>query len=463
MNRTLLLFVVDFLFLNLIALTRWEKSEPAHPHAPPINEISANTTSKDNDLVEAMRQSLTEEQLSRQALEQKLSSDDSTLASREKSLGQLQSEGQKLTAQLADTQKSQVDLNLKYEAESQENSLTRSQLAALQRELDDKKAEAERQKQALTLLENQQAQARKQIEGLNVAVAVSEHDKAQLAAKATDLEGQVQTERAERAKVEQETTQLAQGVGSLAQNSGELTKEIRDNRPISANVLFNDFLANRVETDFSATKKGLFGNTNTDRETKTVFTTDGKQVYALIEVEDTPFSLREIGADWKRVSVGFVRPPDYKSTGTEIQFLRVDPRVVVVPVDAQQVAALGAKVYPLAADPFKFPEALLISGGGKGYGELGFKLDDAHRGYVKVDNRVMKRLFGDFATSRGDLVFSKTGELLGIMVNSDYCVLLGNFAPTATITAGEDTSSQHTGSIIDALSSRVLQMPPELQ
>lgn len=462
MNRTLLLFIVDFLFLNLIALTRWERAEPARPRQPPVNQISANTVSKDQDLVEAMRQSLAEEQLSRQALEQKLNSADSTLASRERSLGQLQTDSQKLTAQLVDTQKSQADLNLKYQSETQENALSRSQLAQLQRELEDKKAEAERQKQALTVLEQQQADARKQIEGLTVSLAVGQHENQRLTAQASQLENQVQTERTERVKVEQATNQLAEGVGQLAQNSGELTKEIRDNRPISANVLFNDFLANRVQTTFEASHKGLFGSTTKEKDAKTVFTSDGKQVYALIEVEDTPFSLREIGSDWEHISVRFDRPPDYKSTGSQIEFLQVDPRVVVVPVDAAQVAALGAKVYPLAADPLKFPEALLISGGGKGYGELGFKLDAAHPGYVRVDNRLFKRLFGDFATSRGDLVFSKTGELLGIMVNSDYCVLLGDFTPMTTIPAGDD-KDLHTGSMLDTLSGRVMAMPPELQ
>ena len=76
---------------------------------------------------------------------------------------------------------------------------------------------------------------------------------------------------------------------------------------------------------------------------------------------------------------------------------------------------------------------------------------------------LFKRLFGDFATSRGDLVFSKTGELLGIMVNSDYCVLLGNFTPTATITTGDEKQGQRTASLIDSLSARVMQMPVELQ
>jgi len=164
MNKTLLLFIVDFLFLNLIALTRWERAEPARERQPPVNAISANAVSRDQDLVEAMRQSLADEQLARQGLEQKLQSSDSTLAARERSLGQLQADSQKLTAQLVDTQRARADLGIKYEAVTQENSLTRSQLAELQRQLEDKKAEAERQKQALVSLEKQQQDARKQIE-----------------------------------------------------------------------------------------------------------------------------------------------------------------------------------------------------------------------------------------------------------------------------------------------------------
>jgi len=463
MNKTLLLFIVDFLFLNLIALTRWERAEPARPRQPPVNQISANTVSKDQDLVEAMRQSLADEQLARQALEQKLASTGATLSSRERSLGELQSESQKLTVQLVDTQKSQADLNIKYQAETQEAALTRSQLAQLQRELEDAKAEEERRSQAIAALERQKSDALRRVEGLTVAVAVGEREKVQLEEKATELQGEVQAERTERAKVEQATNQLAQGVGELAQNSGELTKEIRDNRPISANVLFNDFLADRVQTSFSASRRGLFGASTKDSETRTVFTTDGRQVYALLEVSDTPFSLSEIGTDWEKITVRFDRPPDYTSSGSEIEFLQKDPRVVVVPVDAQQVAALGAKVYPIAANPFKYPEAVLISGGGKGYGELGFKLDADHKGYVRVDNRLFKRLFGDFAPSRGDLVLSKGGELLGIMVNSDFCALLGDFSPMVTIAAGEEKESQHTGHLLDSIAARVLQMPVELQ
>ena len=111
----------------------------------------------------------------------------------------------------------------------------------------------------------------------------------------------------------------------------------------------------------------------------------------------------------------------------------------------------------------KFPEAVLINGGGKGYGEVGFKLDATKPGFVRVDNRLFKRIFGDFAPSRGDLVFSKTGELLGIMVNSDYCAVLRDFSGSKTIRTGDDIVAQHTGQLLEDLAARVRAMPLELQ
>jgi len=462
MNKTLLLFIVDFLFLNLIALTRWEKAEPVRVTRPPVNELAANAATKDQDLVAVMRQSLTDEQVSRLRLQQQLAAQGAALSTREQSLAQLQAEKSGLASNLAETQKSAAELEQKFTASAQDATLTREQLARLQRELEEKNAEAERQRKALAELEQQRAAEHKQLEGLTVAVRVGEQEKEDLRHEANQLQGQVQTERAERLKVEQATNQLAQGVGQLAQNSGDLTKEIRDNRPISANVLFNDFLANRVQTTFALSRKGLFGEVNRTRTTPTVFTTDGRQVYAVLHVEDTVFSFNEVGPAWERMNISFDRPPDYHSKGEELRFLTIDPRVVVVPVDPSQVAALGAKVYPLAADPFKFPEAVLINSRGKGYGDVGFKLDPDHPGYVRVDNRLFKRIFGDFAPSRGDLVLSKSGELLGVMVNRDYCALLGNFAAMATLRSGI-IEAEHPGSLIDSLSGRVQAMPLDLQ
>jgi len=321
---------------------------------------------------------------------------------------------------------------------------------------------AERQKQQLAQLEQSQAEARQKIENLNVAVKVAEQEKLLLKENAESLKTQVESERQERQQVQATTVQLAQGVGQLAKQSTELTTEIRENRPINANTLFNEFLANRVQTTFTASRASLFGPGNRTKEAKTIFVADGKQVYALLHIDDTPFVLRERSSDLDKLTVSFSKGT-YSSTAPDVRFLSADFRIIAVPVDSNQVKALNVKVYQMALEPFKFPEAVLISNGGSGYGKVAFKLDPEEPNYVRMDNRLMKRLFGDFATSSGDLVLSKTGELLGIMVNHDYCVVINNFLPTKTIRTGENIIEQHTGSTFDELYARLLSRPFKLQ
>ena len=105
----------------------------------------------------------------------------------------------------------------------------------------------------------------------------------------------------------------------------------------------------------------------------------------------------------------------------------------------------------------------MISGGGKGYGEVSFKLDPSQPGFVRVDNRFFKRLFGDFAPSRGDLVLSKTGELLGMMVNSDYCAVLKDFTPLQSVRTGDDIVAQRTGAVLDSFAARARALPLKMQ
>jgi hypothetical protein len=61
------------------------------------------------------------------------------------------------------------------------------------------------------------------------------------------------------------------------------------------------------------------------------------------------------------------------------------------------------------------------------------------------------------------LVFSQTGELLGIMVNSDYCALVKDFTPLETIQTGADVASQQTAPLLDGLGARVRSLPLDLQ
>jgi hypothetical protein len=232
---------------------------------------------------------------------------------------------------------------------------------------------------------------------------------------------------------------------------------------VNANLLFSDYLANRLSAAFTGTRRTFLGSGKRAKETTTVLVTDGRQIYALMHIAETLFPLGESGVQWESLSVQLSRAGSTPAAVGTVQFLAQDPRVVMLPLEVAQATPLGAKVYPLAADPFKFPEAVLIESNGRGYGEVAFKVDPAEPGFVRVDNRLFKRLFGDFSPTRGDLVFSKAGELLGVMVNSDYCAVLKNLAVAKSIRTGPDIKSQATAVLFDELIGRVRALPPKLQ
>ena len=462
MNKTLLLIMCDFMLLNLLALTRWEKAEPSHTQLESSAPRSAaNAPAINADMVELMRVSLEDEKNSRAQLAGQLSTTQGTLTEKEKNLAALQQQKGQLEGALAATQNSAKELEKRYSAASQDAFLSKEQLAKLQRELEERRADAERQQAELARMERQNAEARQRIENLNVAVRVAEQEKQLIAQNLTEAKQQVEVERLERAKVQEQTTQLTQGVTQLAEKSGELRQEIRDNRPINTNVIFSEFLANRVNSLLTARRPGLFSPTVKDKETKTVLVSDGNHVYALMHLSDTPFTLSEVPTDYDQIS-GRLTRGTFSAPITELQFLRLDPRVIVVPVDASLAALMGAKIYQLAKEPFKFPDAVLVRADDGRYGDTPFRIDQSNLDYVKLDNRISTRLFGEIAPKRGDLVFSKTGDLIGIMVNSDFCAVLGNFTAAFTLKTGENPEPK-TSVILGDVQTRLSRLPIKLQ
>ncbi len=465
MNKTLLLIMCDFMLLNLLALTRWEKAEPTHTQLETAAPRSAvNAPAVNADMVELMRISLEDEKASRERLAAQLSSTQGSLSEREKNLAALQQQKGQLESALATTQSGARELEQRFTTTAKEASLSKEELARMQRELEERKAEAERQKAALAQMERQNAEARQRIENLNVAVRVAEQEKQLISQNLAEAKQQVAVERLERVKVQEQTTRLTQGVGQLAEKSGELSKEIRDNRPINPNVIFTDFLANRVQTKITARRPGfltVLSPTVKDRATQTVLVSDGNKIYALMHLSDTPFALSETPPDYDQITGQLIRG-SFNAPMAQLQFLQLDPRVVVVPVDESLVALMGAKVYQLAKEPFKFPEAVLVRADDGRYGETPFHIDQSNAGYVKLDNRIVTRLFGEISPKRGDLVFSKTGEIIGLMVNNDYCAVLGNFTPAYTIKIG-DNPEPKTSVILADIFTRLQRLPFKLQ
>jgi hypothetical protein len=260
-----------------------------------------------------------------------------------------------------------------------------------------------------------------------------------------------------------ENARLAEDFKSLATNSSQLTQEIRENRALAPNNIFNEFVTNRVRLDVSASRSGFLGlGVNKDKYTETVLVTDGTNYFAICHADDTPLTLWDPGTDWD-ILHGTLTSHSAEVPVKSISFDRDDPRVVMFPLTRAEAQQLGCQVYRASADPYKFQDAVLIGADNGYYGECDFQIDLESPRYVKLDRNLLRGLFGKFNPSRGDVVFSRTGQLLGIMVNSTYCLMIQNFAAAATLAFGTNVRAEHTGDTLARLYDNVYQMPLRLQ
>ena len=520
MNRTFLIVICDFLLLTLISTARLDKmpnvnmqpitqlqletyTGPTLQQAPPANAPAIDPRAA--DLIEAMKSSLDEERGSRSELasalskaEQALRSQEELAAERQRQLEAKDQEAriieqartrlaaqfteaqtnlakfqQQLTAtateakmaqqrlgqveqQYASAQKNMTQLERELSSTSTEAKLFRERLAQIEADLRTRQNEAEEARNRIGEVERLRLAAELEREKIAGQLKVAETEQRL-------TQQQLATTQQDKEKIQKVASELAEGVVQFAEKQGELTKEIRENRPLSANTIFAEFITNRVNTDFRAYRSGLLGRTvSKDSQARTVLISDGAQTYALYHVEDTPFRIEEFGRDWERFIVHLYRGNAIIPM-QKIVFLSMDPRVVVIPVTEPQASKLGTRVYKTVADPYKFQDALLIGADEGYYGECRFSVDPANKGYLKMDRNALGRLVGKFNPSRGDLVFSKGGDIIGIMVNKQYCALLTTFVSTATLPTNTDLSAQAVGVRLSAMDRDLKSLPVELQ
>jgi hypothetical protein len=311
-----------------------------------------------------------------------------------------------------------------------------------------------RQQLDLLLHSNQLAQVEQQ--RLTSQLQLSEAQRQAALDRAALMQQDVQVARAENVR-------LSEGFKSLATNSSQLTQEIRENRALAPNTIFGEFVTNRVVTSIYAARTGFLGlDASKDRQAQTILVTDGTNTCAICHIEDTPLTLWDPGTDWDGLTgrlMGHLGDVAIRS----MTFHREDPRVVMFPVSAADAVKLGCKVYRISNAPYKFQDAVLVGADSGYYGECDFQMDLNTPQYVKLDRSLLRGLFGKFNPSRGDVVFSRTGQLLGIMVNSTYCLMIHDFAAAATLTFSPNVRKQHTGDTLAQLYDDVYQLPPRLQ
>ena len=499
MNRSILILICDFLLVSLLAFSTADLNSVVDEGTQkPIKvDITANQTDSRQDLAAVMKLALEDEQRTREQLIGELTQNKDALGKQQNLLSdreKLLAENQKLLAERAKTietfqqnlqSKEQKARQLEQErsALEQRMNVAQSNLKTLRQQLESTAADAQsakaktaaqeeelrkQQEEATALRQqlkqmessNQVVQAEK--DRLSTELRVAEAEKRSASEQLAKSMDQVKVERAEKARLNEQANKLADGVKTLAAKSGELAQEIRENRPLAANAIFNEFVTNRIQARFSA-HRAVFGlDVNKNKNSETVLVSDGTNYYALSHIEETALSFGDPGTDWDSIKGILSRNGAFCGI-QEILFHAVDPRIVLIPVTAAQARQLGSKVYRVAPDPFNTQEAVLVGTRDAYYGECKFQMDLTTPQYLKMDHSVIRGLFGKFNPSHGDLVFNKSGQLLGIMANSTYCVMLNSLIPGGSLRFGDDVRSERTGQLLTQFFSRVSQLPFKLQ
>jgi len=458
MNRSILIVICDFLLLSLLTFsTDINKMADEGSKSPTRVEVATNAlaNTSNSDLAAAMKLALEEEQANRVQLQQQLAAVRENTNQQASQLIERAQENARLQQQFAAAQTNVAALSQQLQSTTQQARQTQEQLLAAQGRAEQQAEIAARLQQQLNQVSqtNQTDQSERQRLASQLQLAQAEGRAAR--EQVTLMQQEVQAERVENAR-------LTEGFKTLATNSTQLAREIRENRALAPNTIFSDFVSNHVVVDISASRSGFFGiDSNKGRQTETVLVTDETNTFALSHVQDTPFTLRDPGTDWDSLSGKLTGAADVAIHS--LLFNVQDPRVVMIPASPDDVRRLGRQPYHISSDPFKFQDAVLVGADETYYGVCNFQIEVDTPQYVRLDRSVLKGLFGKFNPSRGDLVFSRTGEFLGIMVNSTYCLTVHNFASSASFQFGPDVRTQHTGETLAQLSDYVMQFAWRLQ
>lgn len=485
MNKTLLLILCDFLLLTLLSLVDWEEdSETESASDVEAGEQSVSAMAMmEQDLLDTLKASLEEEKLAQERLKddaalsrdeldnaarsieerdaaiQALRGDLETASDREANLAE---EKKNLQESSKQANESIVVLETKYQSLESKAKQTEAQARMLQEELKEKLEQIKRKEEALLQEQVANKEAEDRIQELDIQVRVSYEQKKMLQENVETLKGEIVAERTERKELQAQASQMAEGITQLAERSQDLTEEFRSSLPINANTLFSKFNENRIVTTFTSNRYYRGQNLPDDERAMTILVSDGGAVYALSHLSSTPLGLNKSSLGYRQVRAELVRG-EARLVPSVLEFLALDPRIAATPISPDEATLLGGEVFYTALEPFKFSEAILIDEKGEYYGEVEFKLTANTPGYVLMQSKVFSRIFGDFSPTRGDLVFSKTGELLGLMVDNRYCALIDNLLVDEALPLGEQFDNDEFKRVIVSLRNRYEQLPGELR
>lgn len=517
MNKTLMLVICDFLLLSMLALARFDPPKEA---ATATLDATASSATAEAELIELLEESLQSELSSRQNLTEDLTETRESLqqkaralAEREAALEATRTDLAASTAQAEELARSKAQIEAEQAALAAEKARLEAESTQLAARFDRTRTELEASKsqqvELVSTLGQLKAQSSVTQEKLNqteeeliareialaereAALKAAEADKAALQAERETLNRQLEVAQAERRLLEQNLTQeqtekqqlqeekeqafaradrltenvsqLGQGVSTLTQASEDIKKEIEAARPQTMSEIFTRFQNHRASLRFTATERGLFGAESIKTyESKSILIRDESgATYLVTHSANSPFAFGKNANNLLAASLE-VSLANRRFPVSQIGFLSADPRILFVPLPQSLVDASGLETFPLALQPERWEEAVLVKNDESNFGRTGFRRLTESERFLKMDRPALGQLFADFASSRGDLAFTKNSQFIGLLTDTEHAVVINNFLASAITRLGKGFDPEQNAATLDRLRDRLQQLPQKVR
>ncbi|MEM8867452.1 MAG: hypothetical protein AAGC73_04210 [Verrucomicrobiota bacterium] len=262
----------------------------------------------------------------------------------------------------------------------------------------------------------------------------------------------------------QNVSQIGEGVTNLNETSETIRKEMEDARPQTMSEIFTRFQNNRALIKFTSTETGLLGGEKQRTyETKSILITDTANggTFLVTHSSDTPFTLSKAG---KVTSAALEVTLGQQSFAVrKIAFFNGDPRLIFIPLPELPVQQSGFETFKLSMQPERWEEAILIKNDETNFGRAGFRRLTSSARFLKMDRPALGQLFANFASSRGDLAFTKNSYFIGALTDSKHAFVIDGFLAGATLELGPNYDPANASATIGRLNDRLSKLPAEVQ
>ena len=272
-----------------------------------------------------------------------------------------------------------------------------------------------------SLLQQELQNQRKQALVLQFQLEAADKEKDQLRQSLAQTQEQVSLERQERQILHKQTERLSENVSELVLNTGDIKKEVEDLQALTCNEIYQTFSQNKVKVQLKFELDSLFGERSKNFKMDTILLKQGNSEYLLFNTVQTPLEPNNYNNSVLSIE-GTLIAGNATSPITKIGFLKADPRIAVIPISERLTEASQLAIYPISQNPFSHSTVAIVNSEKKKFGETTFQIEPENPQFLKMDSRILSKLFGDFSPSVNDLVFTLKGEFLGIMGNNKFAL-----------------------------------------